>query len=345
MRIAILGSIANETIDVEKFRSACRDIGQKLSEAGHSLLVCSENENTADPYVVEGANSDKKQTTKIEVVRSEEEDNSAPFHKDESKYPNIDFTFSRCSGGWNSTHLKAILSCDAVLIIGGRDGVWSAANSAQMLNKPVVALPCFNGASRKVWDKLVNDYKETDLSESDLGYVREGWGKSSGNSVIKLLNAVHKNHSSKSTGKSISLVFFLFLLSLILIVGWVVLFNKVDFVPERVSVISMVVICSILGIMLRGASLGRYVKGWRNFLGEFFSDALKGVLVGFVLTLAHLFSELTINGKISDLADEGAFIRISLSISLIAALSGFALDKSLNRITSIAEEKISGVGK
>ena len=345
MKIAILGSIADEKVDAEKFKSACIELGKKLSEGGHFLIVCSENESSADPHIVEGANSDSKKTTQIEVIRSEEEDNSAPFHKDEANYPNIDFTFSRCSGGWNSTHLKAIINSDLVLLVGGKASVWTAANSAKMLNKPVVALPCFNGTSRRVWEKLVNEYKETDLSESDLGYVREGWGKSSANSVISFIDAVYKRHLLNYSGKPIGLNVSLFLFSLILIIAWVSLLNKVEFVPERVSVITMVIICSVLGIILRGASLGRYVDGWRNFLSEFFADALKGVLAGFVLTLVHLFSELTINGKISDLTDESAFVRIALSISMIAALSGFALDKSLSKIAAIAEEKISGVGK
>lgn len=345
MKIAILGSIADEKINAEKFKSACKDLGKILSENGHSLIVCSENENTADPYIVEGANSDNKKTTKIEVIRSEEEDESAPFHANEAKYPKVDFTFTRCAGSWSSTHLKAILNCDLVLLIGGKASAWTAANSAIMLNKPVVAIPCFNGSSRRVWDKLVSEYKETDLSDSDLGYVRENWGKASGVSVISLINAVYKKHTSNTSGKSIGLNFSMFISSLLLIIGWVILFNKVEFIPERISVIAMVVICSVLGIILRGASLGRYGDGWRNVLSEFFLDCVKGVLVAFVLSLAHLFSELTINGKISDLVDENAFVRIALSISLLAVLSGFALDKSLSKVALMADKKISGVSK
>ena len=78
MRIAILGSIDANSENTKEFISACKDIGNELSKRGHSVIVCSENEHTADPHVIEGINSDNQNNTKVEIIRSEEENSSDP---------------------------------------------------------------------------------------------------------------------------------------------------------------------------------------------------------------------------------------------------------------------------
>lgn len=344
MRIVVLGSIADDSVDSISFKSACKNIGAELSKGNHTVVVCSENENSADPYIVMGINSDTSKTTTIEVISSEEDDKSPPFFAKQSSYSHVKFTFKRCAGGWKTTHLNAILNSDLLLIVGGKDSVWSAAHSALMLNKPVVALPCFGGTSRKVWDKLNDGYKALGLSATDLGHVRESWTPDSCQSVIKLVSSVFKNHAK---GKNSNLVahYFVLMMSLIFISAWVLLFNKTVFIDDRVSIVVMVLLCSTLGVMLRGASLDRYFENWKGFLSRFIPDAVKGILIGFILTLVHLFSELTINGSVSNLSDSNDFVRISLSVSLIAFFAGFSLENSFNKLKTFAKEKIDGVGK
>ncbi|MGR7922959.1 hypothetical protein ACU6RQ_17975 [Zobellella denitrificans] len=345
MRIAVLGSIDSSSQETSKFVNACKQIGAELSKNGHDIIVCSEKEDTADPHIVSGVNSNDSHKTKVEVIRSEEENDSAPFHSNKDEFSNIEFTFSRCSGGWKTTHLKAIINCDLLLTIGGRDSVWVATNSAKMLNKPVVSIPCFDGTSRRSWDKLVDSYRCSGISDCDLGHIRESWSDASCASLLVLVESLYKGSKPQSQTS----IFFTNLsqlaLSLMLIVSWVALFSIDNLLPGRVSVMTMVVICSVMGVMLRGVTSERYSHSLHGFWTSLSVDSIKGILIGFVLALVHLFSELTINGTVSDLSDNGAFIRISLSISIIAILSGFALDKSLNKVTELAEEKIGGVGK
>ncbi|MCG7994264.1 MAG: hypothetical protein JAZ06_02425 [Candidatus Thiodiazotropha taylori] len=345
MRIAVLGSIEAESEKVQEFKAACRDIGHELSTRGHEVTVCSENEHTADPHIIVGINDDDKKTTKVEIIRSEEEDRSAPFFETREKYKNIEFTFSRCPGGWKTTHLKAIINSDLLLTIGGKGSVWVAANSARMLNKPVVCVPCFDGTSRKLWEKLNDEYRRTGIDESVVGQIREQWGEGSKDSLGKLIISVFKSNKAEHASSNILTYLTMFFLSIVFIVGWISLFSLENLAPGRISVMTMVVICSIMGVMLRGIASDRYSHKWNEFWVRLIPDAIKGILIGFVLALVHLFSELTINGSISDLSDKSSFVRISLSISLIAVLAGFALDKSLDKVEKLAEEKIGGLGK
>ncbi|BFM07732.1 hypothetical protein [Halioxenophilus aromaticivorans] len=345
MRIAVLGSIETGSEKVEEFKSACKDIGNELSKRGYKVIVCSENQHTADPHIVDGINNDNNNRTKVEIIRSEEENNTAPFYEKREEFENIEFTFSRCAGGWKTTHLKAIINSDILLTIGGKDSVWVAANSARLLNKPVISIPCFDGTSRKIWEKLNDEYRRTGIDEGVLGQIREPWGNGSEDSLEKLIASVFKSNKAELASSKIITYLTTFCLSLIFIVGWVILFSIENLAPGRISVMTMVVICSMMGVMLRGITSDRYSHNWNEFWARLIPDAIKGVLIGFVLALVHLFSELTINGSISDLSDKSSFIRISLSISLIAILAGFALDKSLDKIEKLAEEKIGGLGK
>ncbi|MBD9358933.1 hypothetical protein [Methylomonas albis] len=345
MRIAVLGSIDADSEKTQKFKSACRDIGNQLSKRGYQVIVCSENQHTADPHIIDGINDDEKNRTRVEIIRSEEEDKLAPFYETREKYKNIEFTFSRCSGGWKTTHLKAIINSDLLLTIGGKDSVWVAANSARMLNKPVVCIPCFDGTSRKLWEKLSDEYRKTGIDESVVGQIREQWGDESKDSLEKLIVSVFESNKAEYASSKILTYLTIFCLSLVFIVGWISLFSLENLAPGRISVMTMVVICSIMGVMLRGITSDRYSHNWNEFWASLIPDAIKGILIGFILALVHLFSELTINGSISDLSDKSSFIRISLSISLIAILAGFALDKSLDKVEKLAEDKISDLGK
>jgi hypothetical protein len=76
-----------------------------------------------------------------------------------------------------------------VILVGGFEGTFRAANWARIANKPLLPFTYFGGAAQKVYDQELNDFDEkyaglvTRLEYEELNSVKNDWSEHAANLV------------------------------------------------------------------------------------------------------------------------------------------------------------------
>src|SRR5262249_46899681 len=119
MKVLVAGSKrhmdATAEQDVSRFEDACRQMGKRFTEKGHTLIVGTDDRLDADYFFVEGAN---EVTGKHPVVisRPEEDERPTPYTTErETKFTHIDFRFNRRKGEWTAALVHALSQADILL--------------------------------------------------------------------------------------------------------------------------------------------------------------------------------------------------------------------------------------
>lgn len=200
MKVAVFGSWSNREADQnwyfgdtrEEFNDACKEIGRALAENGHTLIVESENEGVADPYVVEGyykhSMSGPQDQMKIELAwpRGTER----PFNEMTKARPDL-FVHHGLPAPederhrWRNSHLVSLKHAEAVLTIGGKQGTYLAGSAAIVAGKPLVPIASFGGASTR----LLNDLRVDQGNNLNLLYknLNNAWSTLVLKSALELL--------------------------------------------------------------------------------------------------------------------------------------------------------------
>jgi hypothetical protein len=108
---------------------------------------------------------------KVIVVLRDGENQVTPFTSDD-EIKNVDFTYRSEQGPRSVGRIHAIKEADAVIVIGGAGGTLQAGLSAFAIGKPVLAVPCFGGAAREVWNVVSPYYAQAGLTRDEIGDLR-----------------------------------------------------------------------------------------------------------------------------------------------------------------------------
>jgi Predicted nucleotide-binding protein containing TIR-like domain len=164
MRLAIIGGWGqddNEFVlsgDKSCFRDFCRQLGRRLAENKQGVIVGSEEDNSADRYVVEGI---------VEVARKiglEEPlikliprpDGSLPFKEGRTELSRLFGAEQRSVQPVADAKLVAVQEARAVITIGGLTATFHAGLGSIFAGKRVVPVPIFGGASRKLFEFILS---------------------------------------------------------------------------------------------------------------------------------------------------------------------------------------------
>lgn len=134
MRVAVLGSWRQEDKKrwglletPEAFRAACRRVGSELMERGHSLIVGSDSEHTADGNAVRGAIEALRaaktivESPRIVLIRPESSDQARPFLGLRQSNPGVFIEHHVDSASWAVIKLVQTQLADALILIGGAE--------------------------------------------------------------------------------------------------------------------------------------------------------------------------------------------------------------------------------
>lgn len=200
MKIAILGSFSetdNETPKTnnewkligtsKEFERTCANLGRKIAELDHSVIVGSSMPHTADYNVVMGL---------IEVIKGKEikrpivkimrpKGKSPPFKFLSFKHPDLFIYASPKQPFWEAAHLIAIRDADAVCIIGGARYSYVAGLAALVSKKRLVPIGCHGGAAEKLLDVIEN--LEGIENKNEFMMLRGPWTEKKLEIVLKLL--------------------------------------------------------------------------------------------------------------------------------------------------------------
>jgi len=128
MKVAVVGSWRAQDASEwglksqDMFPEACRQIGNAIMRLGHTLVIGSESEHTADRYAVEGAiqaiGGSSPDRPRIIVLRPN--DQHVPFEQLRNENPGIFTTRVSMDSGWNVTSLLQVNEADGLVVVGRR---------------------------------------------------------------------------------------------------------------------------------------------------------------------------------------------------------------------------------
>jgi hypothetical protein len=151
MKIAVLGSWRTDDtgrewglVHREYFFPACDALGEAIARNGHELVVAQAADDTADKYVSAGFDRVGGRRTTMKSLRG--------------------------ARTWGAAHIRAVEESEAVVILGGTDGSYSAGITALLAKKPLIPVGFFGGAARELLRDLAKPVANpiaTTLNELD----------------------------------------------------------------------------------------------------------------------------------------------------------------------------------
>ncbi len=344
MKIMVAGStdFAEGEQVHDEFVSACKDLGASLAKAGHTIVVVSDAENTADRHVVFGANSSGERA-KVVIINPER--GAAPFDRDREQLTNLDISYRVSRGPGAVGRIRQILEADGVITIGGGRGTAQLGYTAPALERPVLAIPAFGGASRDLWDEFVdqdlerlNFYRPSFL-DGKVPTLSQQWDAPKADLVVEVMEElVKQNPYSKQriVPQAVIIIF-----QLLLLTGWIALFVK----PFHFTVSFFL----LLGI---SALLGTGIRTSLSFLTEIrpripvrrlAAEGMLGLLLAFALALFYLLGVHTVTGNPNyvTISKPEDFHRIAVNMSLLGLAAGFLLERATEQVMRRLETIVS----
>jgi len=169
MRVAVLGSWRQEDKESwslsetpEAFRAACRQVGLELINRGHSLIVGSDSDHTADGNAVQGAIEALRmakttvESPRIMLIRPKSTDQEHSFATLRQSIPGVFVERQVDSASWAAVKLVQTQLADAVILIGGAEKTEQAGLTAAVSKKPLACIGSFGGAAAALNKRFVD---------------------------------------------------------------------------------------------------------------------------------------------------------------------------------------------
>jgi hypothetical protein len=344
MKVLVVGSKrhmdATAKQEVSRFEEACRLMGKRLAERGHTLIVGTDDRLDADYFFVEGMNAVAGKHLVV-VSRPEDDQRSTPYNTDrDTKFKNVDFQFTRRKGEWTSALVHALSQADVLLIIGGRTTAKATSYSAEALKKPVLAIPSFHGAAQEVWEEVCRYYQSCGIKEHEVGVLREAWNTDTAEVAIRSAELLVKNTPFRSQGNRTEIG--MTIATLILIALWMALFRRPWEIGKDTAFYAMLIVSAMLGTTLRSTL--------RLIQDEFIDinprilviEARAGILIAFGFAMLYLAGGIVITGTVVSLTTDQDFMRVAITMSILGFASAFLLHEATANLQDRLMEMLKG---
>jgi hypothetical protein len=326
------------------FINACRAIGKALVSQGLEVVVGSDAPQTADLYVLEGAN-EVPGTHPVVVVWRQDRDRERPFNPTtaSAEYPNIAFATLPFSGDWTAGRVLQFAQSDALMLIGGGNQTKLMGQAAIATGKPVLPVPTFGGAAKELWDSMRPPPSTLRRVKGDLELLRNPWSSAHADSVVRILQQL--SHSAE--GNSLAVVAGLLASVLILFAALITLL-AFPISPRLVSLGGVLLIAALLGTGLRTVTHLLAEPDIKISATRTLTEATGGVLVAVGLFLLYFAGGLTIVGNaqfIDQLDQRTDYFRLAVVLGLLGFFSGYLFEDAAQNLTGRLERLFPGARK
>lgn len=339
MKIFIIGSKRKEQDEQEKerFNKAGIELGKAIARAGHTAILCSQSENTIDPYIIQGILNEEGTHSVIFLIPETEAKERSEYLDDLYKKSNGQLKLERIQQkGWRIVHLLAAKEADVIIAIGGsvykedssnrkkiseESGTLAMIYTAEILEKPIILLPFLGGAAKEAWDYIAGRYYKNVNIDHLQNYIQESdteWG----NKIIEMINRLKRNNPFKKINPK-SMIFTV-LVGIVSLIGWLYLFfasPDIELLPRELILCLLWGLASIFGSMFRIIlqNVGAVEPEWKP--SHSIISVVIGSFIGFVLFILVQITNLVLNGNSLSVTDPDDFNRVSLTLSFLLLLA------------------------
>ena len=357
MRVLVSGSLRG--IDpklLPSLQDASRELGKALAQAGHTLLVGSDNPDDVDPFVVDGY----QKVAKAAPVEVHLQEGAAACYVGKK---NIENSWHRYKN-WDVTVLEVVrYEAQAVIAIAGRDGVVQAGIAGWMLGRATIAFGGFGGGARTVWEYGSSDRRRfyfDALSDVEIDQLNSPWGPTTATKIVaQLARCAEASRRVAVPGWLRLTLGFCTLLALavwimmlaIPLLGWLPAFSSGVSADGTKSfdASSGVRMLTMLGSVCAAGAFGAFVQSMRSLRDgatitgqKMAMDAVLGVAAGFLAATLYMLAQIAISGTLDLPSKPADYSRVTLIVSMAAVFASLYLDAAFSRFDSVKDSVLSG---
>ncbi len=341
MKVFVLGSCRHlDENGRSKFARACCDLGHQLAVAGHSIIVCSAKEVTADPHIVRGLKGTGA-TLHLYRPRSAQEmvpgsvfPELSPDNQENPIILNSVFT----GGGYRVAHLRAIRDTDVLLALGGGiSGTSAAIYSAELLNTPVVLVPTFGGAAQEAWGYFHGRY----YRDEEVELLGEQWADdgSWAKGIVEAISSISRRRPLERAFWSETFPTGIATLLAIGIWFWT-FFGEQSYFPSHLRLFILLSCSAITGASLNALMTDKgYLRleyGARNT----FRYIVSGLALGFGFLLLSEGLNYALSGELLQLDNKQDLLRIGGILSGLVFVASLKPEAALHKLLELGKKII-----
>ncbi|MDD9967098.1 MAG: hypothetical protein OXR73_12775 [Myxococcales bacterium] len=332
-------------VDFEPLRQAAIELGAELARKGHEIAVGSDDPLDVDPYIVEGALQQGAQDISVKVPRGfpVPYENQPHVRKEWSEFPD-----------WDVSTMEAIDKIDAVVLMGGRQGVVLAGTSAWMMHKVVVPIGCFGGGAETVSrygsSRRARFYHRA-LTDEEIDRFTSPWGVGlNAETTVAAMEQVQQAAMRERTGTGLVIRTSLTMLAALLawVLGLVLPFILPSFSglgtwpPDWYFplLFPTVIAAGTLGACVKTL---RAIRQGSDATGRSATvDTVLGIAAGMMAAILYLLAQIGVAGKVDVAMQANDYARVSIIVSMAALFAGLHLDRAFAYFDSVGESVIKG---
>ncbi|MGL4962191.1 MAG: hypothetical protein ACRC67_13240 [Inquilinus sp.] len=332
MRIHVVGSrprgMTEEVFNDMKI--ACEQIGKSIGAHEYELSIGSLKQTTADLYIAKGFLAEYKTGVVVISMQKGDEETKNRIQELKSEFKEAKIVEIIVDGTTYSRHVAAMKGAASVLIIGGNKGSATAGFVAPVIQKPVLALPQFDGAGREVFEAQSIFYTRSTLTDDDIKRIDGEWTTESASFVVRCLRSFAEvnpfaDHISKHQ-------WILNIISIMCILSWITIFSCSDFIDEKVFFFSLVFLASIVGTCLRTLLKVHFDLSETFSARKTIGDFMIGIVVAFVFFLVFFIGGIIYEGDPKNIFEKDHVVRAGAFMSTVAIAVSLLLERSVGNL-------------
>lgn len=342
--VAIVGSVESgrayspELKHPDTAPAACRELGRQLALAGYDLAVFSAKPKYVEYHVVQGY-AREEGTVFVHVPRHRDADFGLPQGSSVAVH-----TVRDTGPEWEVSFYRTLLSCDALLLVGGGQSTRVAGVIAMSQRIPLLPVAAFGGGASQVWVNL--DKVRNDTTDDDITLLGQDWRPGCARRLVECLDQQRQRRAqwlresdraarraSLSTGLGLTVALLLLVCSLL---GFVLAGEPGPATGRRLGVL---VVTPLLAAMA-----GAVIRSSFETADQWPRSAVRGLGAGVVSVLLYVASQLLTVPSLLDELDVRRLLFFTLPLGFSA---GFTFDLVFERLRSGAapDPPVSPVGQ
>lgn len=335
IRIFLVGSFRQQP--AETFNSASRRLATALADHARQFIICSVSERTVDRHALHALKEEASASSVLFVHPQDPDsydDGPELAHLKREMLP-LRLESMEVAGGWRAAHLKALRECDVVIALGGSErGTSTVIYSADVLGKPIVLVPTFDGAAERAWRDFARYYTDDERDKLQANPEGPTWATDTASAALSIY---HRNPFSKDR---LAPVLGTVALLACAVGGWLTVQWNLSRIDPYLTLVSNVAI-GLWSAALVGVVIGERGRIGRFHLTDFANIAVLSLAIAFSTLMLSELASFLLSGKTTMFVlalDEARGVLVRLSP--VALLAGAVAEGYLDRVLAKAKESL-----